>query len=82
MTTNQNHRPGQHLTPTEADQQILDSTLTGRDRYKVYGTPQTGWQVWDHEDATTVADRDGRTDFDRWDDIVAREERRYQNPVE
>lgn len=55
---------GQILTAKEAAEQVRNSTLTGKNRYRVHHNPEAGtWYVRDHEEAETLADRDGRTEF-------------------
>jgi hypothetical protein len=58
---------GSFLTPEESAAMVAASTLTGKDRYQVYEVTG-GYQVWDHEDAEALANRDGETVFTRWED--------------
>lgn len=62
-TMTENIPAGQILTSEQADEQVRNSTLTGRDRYRVLPYNDTSWMVWDHEEAERVADRFGQTTF-------------------
>jgi len=54
---------GTFLTREESAAMVAASTLTGTDRYTYGPTDKGTWQVWDHEEAEAVANRDGQTDL-------------------
>jgi hypothetical protein len=63
---------------TERRTEMLDTKLTGRQRFTVVGPLDNGsYALWDHEDAERITDADGRETFSQRDAHDLREEYIY-----